>query len=294
MDHQTAQQPEGFSWATTHPAPARGLGQPTAGDPGSSAKAGPIEHKFGPLLKFGQAFPNEPIVCVPRFTAQQITQMTAICVGDSSWKLDPVKEAVSKESGSNHARHYFDEMQKQCPLFERHYDWGSTLKDQFSKKGEMHCRGMITAVREVPLTKTYDLALVNWQPNEVYQQLWFQRRKQPRPLNKAVIDKEVDMFCHLLRERVTYAVVMVGARTEIWFKYHQMGMFEWEELIIYVRARFHKNGFKTFFAEHIWNQVQLQGVHAMNLQRNKAWLTAKFLEACRYAEPVSFSAEDAR
>jgi hypothetical protein len=87
---------------------------------------------------------------------------------------------------------------------------------------------------------------------------------------------------------------MVGARTEIWFKFHQTGILEWEELIKYVRARFALNGFKTFFAEHIWNQVILAGIHAINIERNRRWLCYKFLEACRYAEPVSFSAEDAR
>ena len=87
---------------------------------------------------------------------------------------------------------------------------------------------------------------------------------------------------------------MVGARTEVWFKVHQCGILEWEELIQYVRMRFALNNFKTYFAEHIWNQVELNGVHATNIASNKRWLSSKFLEACRYAEPVSFSAEDAK
>ena len=86
----------------------------------------------------------------------------------------------------------------------------------------------------------------------------------------------------------------IFARTEVWFKFHQCGIMEWEGLIQYVRMRFALNNFKTYFAEHIWNQVELNGVHATNIASNKRWLSTKFLEACRYAEPVSFSAEDAK
>ena len=239
------------------------------------------------MLSFGQAFPGEPTPWVPRFTLDQVANMRAICVGDSSWKLDPTKVSISGEPGSYVARHYFDEMTRYCPLFERHYDWGSTLRDQFTKKGKLHCRGMITAVREVPDTQTYDLALVNWQPNEIYAQYWFQHKTPPRPLNTTAIDKDIDTFCQVLRERVTYAVIMVGTRTEIWFKYQQIGLHEWDDLIAYVRARFKFNGFASYFAEHIWNQVKLQGIHAMNIQKNEVWLADKYIEACLYAEPVA-------